>query len=52
MLAKRVSAFGEHGLDSQQARVQVSDDSIEKQKQFFESILVKRKVEELKSSNA
>jgi len=52
MLGKRACAFAEHGLDASRSRVAVSDETIEKQKQFFESILVKRKVEELKANTA
>lgn len=60
MLSKRAAKFAEHGLDVKRRRVivtsstsgaAISDDSIEKQKLFFESMLVKRKVEQLKAQN-
>ena len=45
MLAKRAAAFSKNGLDPNRDRVTSEDDSIEKQKMFFESMLAKRKVE-------
>ena len=50
MLCKRADAFEAQGMDPARKRVVVSEDTIEKQKLFLESILVKRKVDELKSS--
>jgi len=51
MLAKRATAFAENGLDYNRGRVISEDDSIEKQKMFFESMLARRKVEQLKATN-
>ena len=51
MLCKRADAFQANGLDPLRKRTIVSEDTIEKQKLFLESILVKRKIDELKSSS-
>ena len=50
MLSKRATAFAQNDLDPNRGRVAVVDESIEKQKMFFESMLAKRKVEQMKAT--
>lgn len=52
MLCKRAEAFRAQGWDPAKEPVQVSDAKIEKQRLFLESILVRRKVDELKSKSS
>ena len=52
MICKRVEAFQANNLDPEKRRREVSEATIEKQRLFLENMLVKRKVEELKSNSS